>query len=96
MTARSRHTENSAFVRRTGPRVLAGLLRKGNGGARGERNGGGGGGGSKKAFLSLSLFLIDARRPKRGGPGGTGMVGGSREATKQKKREDRCSGINQD
>lgn len=62
MTARSRHTENSAFIRRTGPRVLAGLLRKGNGGARG----GGKGGGLKKAFLSLS-HRCPARRERRSG-----------------------------
>lgn len=98
MTARSRHTENSAFVRDGAP-TSRGIITKGQRrGARGDRRRGGtggqerGGGGLKKA--SLVGAPSAPRRLYRRDEGGE--LGGPREATKQKKREDRCSGINQD
>lgn len=94
MTARSRRTENSAFVRDGAPTSRRIITKGQRRGARGDRRRGGtgGGGGLKKA--SLVGAPSAPRRLYRRDEGGE--LGGPREATKQKKREDRCSGINQD
>lgn len=95
MTARSRYTENSAFVKDGAP-TSCGIITKGQrwGARRDRRRGGTGrgeGGGLKKASL-----VGASSTPRRLYGVEVGGLGGPREATKQKKREDRCSGINQD